>query len=117
MDLKEVGWRGMDWIVLAQDRDSWRVLLNAARIFGFRKMRGISRLGEDLLASQEGFCSMELLRSKCVRWMYSYFHTTQANYQLHVLAVLSSGSEHPFPLRAHYPMDGLGQGSGPVWTW
>jgi hypothetical protein len=24
MDLREVGWVGMDWIDLAQDRDRWR---------------------------------------------------------------------------------------------
>jgi hypothetical protein len=24
MDLKEVGWGGIDWIDLAQDRDRWR---------------------------------------------------------------------------------------------
>jgi hypothetical protein len=29
MDLQEVGWRGMDWIDLAQDRNRWRVLVNA----------------------------------------------------------------------------------------
>jgi hypothetical protein len=28
MDLEEVGWGGMDWIDLAQDRDRWQVLLN-----------------------------------------------------------------------------------------
>jgi hypothetical protein len=28
MDLREVGWNGMDWIDLAQDRDQWRVLVN-----------------------------------------------------------------------------------------
>jgi hypothetical protein len=28
MDLREVGWRGMDWINLAQDRDRWRALVN-----------------------------------------------------------------------------------------
>jgi hypothetical protein len=28
MDLREIGWGGMDWIDLAQDRDRWRVLVN-----------------------------------------------------------------------------------------
>jgi hypothetical protein len=28
MDLREIGWRGMDWIDLAQDRNQWRALVN-----------------------------------------------------------------------------------------
>jgi hypothetical protein len=28
MDLQEVGWGGVDWIELAQDRDRWWVLVN-----------------------------------------------------------------------------------------
>jgi hypothetical protein len=28
MDLGELGWDGMDWIDLAQDRDQWRAVVN-----------------------------------------------------------------------------------------
>jgi hypothetical protein len=28
IDLQEVGWEGMDWIDMAQDRDRWRAVVN-----------------------------------------------------------------------------------------
>jgi hypothetical protein len=28
MDLREIGWHGVDWIELAHDRDKWRALVN-----------------------------------------------------------------------------------------
>ena len=28
MDLKEIGWKGMDWIDLTQDRDRWQTIMN-----------------------------------------------------------------------------------------
>jgi hypothetical protein len=28
ISLREIGWDGMDWIDLAQDRDKWRALVN-----------------------------------------------------------------------------------------
>jgi hypothetical protein len=44
----------MDWIDLAQDRDKWRALVYAALNLRVHKMRGISGLAANLLASQEG---------------------------------------------------------------
>jgi hypothetical protein len=29
MDLGEIGWGGVDWIGVAQDRDKWRALENS----------------------------------------------------------------------------------------
>jgi hypothetical protein len=29
MNIKDIGWGGMEWIQLAQDRDRWRALVSA----------------------------------------------------------------------------------------
>jgi hypothetical protein len=46
MYLREIGWDGMDWIDLAQDRDQWRALVNTVM------------KAAQLAASQEGLSSM-----------------------------------------------------------
>jgi hypothetical protein len=38
MDLREIGWVGMDCINLAQDRDQRRALFNTVSTFGFHKL-------------------------------------------------------------------------------
>jgi hypothetical protein len=34
MELRQIGWGGMDWIHLAQDRDQWRALENIVIYLG-----------------------------------------------------------------------------------
>ena len=59
IDLQEMGCGVMDWIELAQDRDRWRTLVNSLKIFRFHKMRGISSLAGNRLASQKEVCTTE----------------------------------------------------------
>jgi hypothetical protein len=59
MHLKLSG-RAWDWTYLAQDRDKWRAFLFSITKLGNHKMRAISCLAEERLASPEGLCSMEL---------------------------------------------------------
>jgi hypothetical protein len=35
MDLRKIGWDGVDWIDMAQDRDQWRTLVNTRMNLGF----------------------------------------------------------------------------------
>jgi hypothetical protein len=35
MDLTEIGWNGMDWIDLSQDKGQWRALVNTVMYLRF----------------------------------------------------------------------------------
>jgi hypothetical protein len=45
MALGEVGWGDVDWIVLAQDRNRWRALVNA--VLNLRVPRNAGKLSSD----------------------------------------------------------------------
>jgi hypothetical protein len=55
------GMGSMDWIDLAQERDRWQASVTTVMTFGFHNIWGMSWLAEDLLASEEGICSLELV--------------------------------------------------------
>jgi hypothetical protein len=39
---EKIGWDGVDWISIAEDRDKWRTVLNTVMNLGVCKMWGIS---------------------------------------------------------------------------
>jgi hypothetical protein len=48
MDLGEIGWSGVDWIGVDQDRDRWRALVNAVM-----NTRGAIKCWKTMLSSTE----------------------------------------------------------------
>jgi hypothetical protein len=40
MDLREIGWDGVDWIDMAEDRNQWRALVNSVLNLPFPENAG-----------------------------------------------------------------------------
>jgi hypothetical protein len=61
MDLWEVGWGVQTGLIWLRIGTGGGLLCIRLWTFGFHKMREISWVAQDILASQEGLCSMELV--------------------------------------------------------
>jgi hypothetical protein len=61
MGLGEVGWIGMDWSGLAQDRDKWTALWMRQWTFGFNKMLENYQVATQLAASRVVLFSINLV--------------------------------------------------------
>jgi hypothetical protein len=62
VDLKETGCKGIDGFELPLERVQWRIIVNMEIKFRFHKGWEISSDAERLSASQEGLCSVKLIR-------------------------------------------------------
>jgi hypothetical protein len=49
LDLVQIGWDGVDWIGLAQDRDKWRALVNA--VMNLRVLQNAGKLSSGYTTS------------------------------------------------------------------
>jgi hypothetical protein len=61
MDLREIGWHGMDWIDLAEDRGQCRALVDMVMNVQVPYNVGNFLIAEQLVTSQEGLSSVKLV--------------------------------------------------------
>jgi hypothetical protein len=58
-DHREIGWGGMDWIDMVQEREQWRAFVNM--VMKIHKMLGSSWKAAQLAACQERLSSMKFI--------------------------------------------------------
>ena len=80
MQLKEIGWKSVNVLHLAQDMDKRQDAANAVLKRGIREMDGVSWLGEELAASRKRFCSMEVVSCP----PHSVRHATKTHWHKHL---------------------------------
>jgi hypothetical protein len=71
MELREIGWEGVDWIRFAQFMIHWQAFVNAMMNLRAASMVGISLTSRVL--DPEGLCSMELvnhIESQSLLWRW-----------------------------------------------
>jgi hypothetical protein len=66
MNLKEAGYKGVEWIHVAQDRDEWRRLTGIVMNFRISN-KAQNSLTERLLASQEELCPTGSSVGLCIK--------------------------------------------------
>jgi len=61
MDLKQIEWKDINWIYLAQAKDKWWAVVNMVRNLQLPHNTGYFLTSRELLASQERLYSMVLV--------------------------------------------------------
>jgi hypothetical protein len=74
MDLGEIGWGGVDWIGLDQDRDKWRALVNAVMNLRFHEMLGGSRVAAQPVVCRVVLSSIVLVSYLCLSSLFIIFN-------------------------------------------
>jgi hypothetical protein len=82
LDLKDIGWEGVDLINLAQEGNKAWAVMNTVMNIRFPYNWGISWLTEELLACQEGLWSVQL-----VGWLISELVSYLVNFQKFVINI------------------------------
>jgi hypothetical protein len=72
MGFRAIGWHGVDWIDLAEDRTEWRALLSLRVPYN----KGIYSLAKELPAYEEALCYMELSTCSGLAVTYRVFPST-----------------------------------------